>query len=220
MSLDALLDRADVWRGGQAPLPRTRHIPSGFAALDALLPGGGWPAGALSEILGTRHGTGTMQLVLPALAHLSREKRWLAWVAPPHIPYAPALAQAGVDLDHVLVVHPRAARDHAWAVEQALRSGTCGAVLAWLEVGDGQVLRRLQLAAEAGGSWGLVFRSFRAARQPSPAALRLSVEPGKDGMAVHILKRRGGWATGPVHLRPRPETQEAVFDGALAAGVH
>jgi len=199
MSLDPLLQRADLWRGGQIP-PVADGVPTGFADLDALFPGGGWPRGALTEILLPRDGIGALRLVMPALARLSRENRWLAWVAPPHIPYAPALAAAGVDLSRVLLIHPRAASDGLWAVEQTLRSGTCGAVLAWPAVGDTRALRRLQLAAEAGRCWGLLFRPEHLVRQSSPAALRLRLVPQERGVAVHVIKRRGGWAAGPVHV--------------------
>ncbi len=216
MNLDHLLQRADLWRGVAAP-PSVASIPTGFSALDTLFPGGGWPKGALTEILVPRKGIGALSLVLPTLARLSREKRWLAWVAPPYLPYAPALASAGIDLSRVLLVHgpgrppgrfpvspaPRVGSDGLWAVEQALRSGTCGAVLAWLETGDMKTLRRLQLAAEAGCCWGLLFRPEHLYTQASPAALRIKLEPEPEGLAVHILKRRGGWATGPVHVKFR-----------------
>jgi len=205
MNLNLVLDRTDLWRGGRPAPAQPDSLPSGFASLDALLPGGGWPLGALTEVLIAREGVGALRLVIPALAQLSADDRWLAWVAPPYIPYAPALAAAGVNLSRVLLVHPpergQARRDALWAAEQALRSGTCGAVLMWLpqDIDDRQ-LRRLQLAAESGGSWGLLFRPHAAAATPSPAALRLLVEPAGDEVAVHVLKRRGGWPTGPVYL--------------------
>ena len=66
--------------------------------------------------------------------------------------------------------------------------------------GGGRALRRLQLAAEAGRAWGLLFRSPRAAASPPPAALRLRLEAAGDGLAVRILKRRGGGAVAPLSL--------------------
>jgi protein ImuA len=205
MSLPQLLQRADIWRGGDAPA--VAGISSGFVALDALLPGGGFPLGALTEILTPRVGVGELRLLLPTLARLSRE-RWIAFIAPPYIPYAPALVRAGIDLSHVLVVHARERADVLWSVEQALRAGTCGAVLAWPGISrtqgerntDFKWLRRLQLAAEAGNAMGAMFMSSRAVTNVSPAALRLAVEPQADGVAVRILKRRGGWPAGPVHI--------------------
>ena len=124
MSLEDLLQRADLWRGNAAP--PVAGLPSGFAELDAQLPGGGWPVGALSEILIDRNGIGELQLLMPALARLTWADRWVTFIAPPYIPYAPALARAGVNLAHVLVVHSREASDALWATEQALRAGHQG----------------------------------------------------------------------------------------------
>lgn len=195
MSFEELLRRAGVWRGGEgAAAP---GIGTGHAALDALLPGGGWPRAGLTELLSEAPGIGALSLVLPALATLSREARWLVWVAPPYIPYSPALEAHGVDLDRVLIVDlPGEVRDrgreHLWAGEQALRFPDCGAALLWLgDVGDLH-LRRLQLAAEAGRTWGLVFRPRRHAVQPSPAPLRLGLEPRREQLTVEVLKARGG----------------------------
>ncbi|MBI3575912.1 MAG: translesion DNA synthesis-associated protein ImuA [Gammaproteobacteria bacterium] len=198
MNLEDLLQRADLWRGGTTP--PISGLPSGFAALDAELPGGGWPQSALTEILIERTGIGELRLLLPALARLTHEDRWVAFVAPPFIPYAPALLRAGVNFDHVLVIHARDGKDVLWAVEQALRAGTCGAVLAWQTAAEMKRLRRLQLAAEAGHALGVLFRSAETARESSPAALRLKLDPAARGLAVHILKRRGGWPTGPIIL--------------------
>ncbi|HEC12112.1 MAG TPA: translesion DNA synthesis-associated protein ImuA [Acidiferrobacteraceae bacterium] len=201
MNLNHVSQRADVWRGGAPTAPQPNSIPSGFTALDPLLPEGGWPLGALTEILTIHEGVGALRLVTPALARLSDGDRWLAWIAPPYIPYAPALEAAGVDLSRVMLVHAQQQHDVLWAAEQALRSGTSGAVMAWLpEKIDPKRLRRLQLAAEAGGSLGLIFRPHGAADQASPAALRLLIEPASEHTAVHILKRRGGWPTGPLAL--------------------
>ena len=199
MNLDTLLQRPDVWRGGQVSAA-VSAVPSGFAELDALL-AGGWPQGALTELIMPRQGIGALRLLMPALARLSQDDRWICWVAPPHIPYAPALVSAGVDLSRVLLVHPKAQQEGLWAVEQSLRSGNCSAVLAWPTLEDNVILRRLQLAAEAGDALGFLFRSQRYVQRSSPAALRLQLEPETDGsLSVSILKRRGGRAAGVVHL--------------------
>lgn len=219
MNLDQLLRRADIWRGGDTPPENTAGISTGVPQLDALLPGGVWPKGALTEILIPDEGIGELSLVMPALAGLSHDKRWLAWVAPPHIPYAPALVSAGVDLSRVMVVRPRSGTDGLWAVEQTLRAGTCGAVLAWLTSADTATMRRLQLAAEAGNSWGVLFRPLRMASQASPAALRLKLEPTSRGLAVHVLKRRGGWAAGPVYIEKDHALAGSTFSPTAARGV-
>lgn len=200
MNLDHLLHYPNPWRN-ELTSSTPSGLSTGFPELDAMLPDGGWPQGALTELLVPREGVGALQLLLPALARLSQQKRWIAWVAPPYVPYAPALAAAGVDPSRLLLIHPRLGGDGLSAVEQSLRSGTCGAVLAWPMAGDAPLLRRLQMAAAEGKSWGILFRPEQLADQPSPAAaLRLQVTRSPTRVALSLIKRRGGWATGPIEL--------------------
>ncbi|MGE5663583.1 MAG: translesion DNA synthesis-associated protein ImuA [Deltaproteobacteria bacterium] len=192
-TLQALLARPDLWRGGGAEKPRGPAVLStGLAVLDALLPGGGWPLGALTEILLPREGIGELRLVVPALAAQSRQGRWIAWIDPPHVPYAPALAAMGIRLSRVLLVSAGTGRDRLWAAGQCLRSGACGAVLAWPGECDDRSFRRLQLAAGKGGGMGILFRPERAGVRPSHAALRLRLARSPRGAAVEIVKGRGG----------------------------
>ena len=221
MNLDHVLQRTDVWRGGIAP-PQT-GIATGFAALDAELAGGGWPVGAVSEILVRHAGSSELTLLVPTLTRLSQEGKWLAFVAPPYIPYAPALLRAGVDLTHALLVQPNDARETLWAAEQALRAASGGAVLVWAHDLDGKPLRRLQLAAEAGGSLAFVFRSIRYTEESSPAALRLRLK-ALNGRArrleVSLLKRRGGWPTGPIVLEVDDALGMPASSGSRARDLH
>jgi hypothetical protein len=197
MNLDLHLDYPDNTRR-DTPTTTPLGLPTGFSELDALLPDGGWPQGAVTELLVPQEGIGALQLVLPALAKISQQRRWIAWVAPPYIHYAPALAAAGVDLSRVLLIHPRAGSDGLAAIERSLRSGTCGAVLAWPTAGDGPALRRLELAAAEGQSWGVLFRPEHFAQHASPISLRLQIARRPNGVDVDLLKRRGGWDVGPV----------------------
>jgi len=217
MSLQDVMQRADIWRGGRAPA--AFGIPTGFSELDPLFIGG-WPQGALTELLTAKPGVGELRLLLPALAALSRREQWLVFIAPPYIPYAPALARAGVNLSRVLLIHPRDAREALWAAEQTLRAGTCSAVLLWTKVADTKALRRLQLAAEAGESMGFVFRHERAVAESSPAALRLRLVPQAGGVDVSILKRRGGWPTGPVMVDFDDVVAGAASARAAARDLH
>src|SRR6267378_3576843 len=134
LSFSALLDRPDIWRGDSLNRAGAPVISSGFPALDAGLAGGGWPAGALTEILPAHEGIGELRLLGPALAGLSRRGLRLVWIAPPHLPYAPALAAAGIDIANLVVVRAASPKETLWATEQALVSNACGAVLAWLPV--------------------------------------------------------------------------------------
>jgi hypothetical protein len=168
--------------------------PTGFANFDALLPGGGWPVGAITELMPETQGIGELSLLLPALAKLSRAGRYLVWIAPPCLPYAPALVQHGLVLDRVVLVQARDTPSVLWAAEQALRCPAIGAVLAWPAALDDRRVRRLQLAAETGGSCGLLYRPPTAALQSSPAALRLRLKALNAGLHVEIQKARGGRA--------------------------
>ena len=180
-----------IWRRSAAAAATIDTQPTGIAGLDARLPGGGWPRGALSEILIEQDGLGECSLVLPALAALTQARRRVALVAPPYIPYAPALAGAGIDVAQVVHIDADAGDTH-WTAEQCLRAGCCGAVLNWLPRADYRQLRRLQLAAETGGAIGFVFRPLAAAAEASPAALRLRITTAADGAPrIDILKCRG-----------------------------
>lgn len=207
--LENLLKNPRIWRGqARAEDPRWQGLASGYPKLDRQLPGGGWPQHALTEILLEHYGSGELQLLMPALARLSQsssdghpcdnphephnEAGWIAWIAPPFQPYPPALAQWGVELSRVLIVRPRGGKEALWAAEQALISGNCAAVLLWSNELDDVASRRLQLAAEAGQSWAIAFRSLRALSQPSAAALRLRLQAGEKGTDLGILKSRGG----------------------------
>jgi len=214
VNLDTLTHRADIWRGGDLPAAARETVPTGFHVLDHELPGGGWALGELTEILADQ--PGALRVVLPALARLSAERRWIALVAPPHLPYAPALAANGIDLARVLLIHPRAGRDNLWAIEQALGSGTCSAVLAWLAGTNDRDLRRLQLAAGRGRSWGVLFRPAGTAANPSPARLRMAVSPTPEGLAVEILKRRGGCSARTLPLPDDHAVAMPVFPVAAA----
>jgi len=169
-------------------------LASGFAELDRRLPRGGWPLGTLIELLSGAQGIGELSLFLPALSRLAHRGRYIAWIAPPYIPYAPALLQQGLPLERLLIIDTQSLAESLWATEQALRCPAVGAVLGWAEYLVDKSLRRLQLAAEAGGSLGILHRPLAAATQASPAALRLQLQPlpQGQGLHIHILKARGG----------------------------
>jgi hypothetical protein len=223
--LARLLEHPAIWRGRSAA--RAEVLPTGCAAFDACLPGGGWPRTGLIEILVSRFGVGELYLLFPALAALTRRPaaRWCVWVAPPLEPYAPALSAHGAALERMLVVRlsgdraasegtpsggqrrnpqrgrPSGQQESLWAFEQTLGSGASDIALAWATRSPrARAIRRLQLAAERGKSLGVLFRPLRAARESSAAVLRVTVEPIADGARVTLLKSRGG-ARGSIDVR-------------------
>lgn len=191
VSLEKMKRDGVLWQGRRQRPAAGDVLSSGWPALDEML-GGGWPRAALSEILSESHHG--LPLLLPLLSRLSQASRWLAWITPPYVPYAPALLMHGIRIERLLLVQEVSAGQSLWAAEQALKSGGCGIVMAWPGQLQTAQLRRLQLAAERGDCPGILFRPLRAARQGSPAALRLRVWPAPPGFEVEVLKRRGGWA--------------------------
>jgi hypothetical protein len=215
--LAEVLARPDVWRGDCLPGISLAVLPSGFAALDAELPGGGWPRGALTELLVDGAGLGEISLLLPALRALcgnagkGDEGGWSLLVAPPHPPHAPAWAAAGVDLARLLVVAPvgkRAAGDALWAMEQALASAAPRVVLGWSASADARAVRRLQVAAGGSGALAFLLRPLRAAAEATAAPLRLRLSAAPQGrLGVQLIKRRGPPLAQPLWLTlPRPKT--------------
>ncbi|HEY6242056.1 MAG TPA: translesion DNA synthesis-associated protein ImuA [Burkholderiales bacterium] len=208
LSFAALLDRHDIWRGDSLNRAGTPTVSCGFPELDAELPGGGWPVGALTEILPAHEGIGELRLLGPALAGLSKRGLQLAWIAPPHLPYAPALAAAGIDVAKLLIVRTASTRETLWAAEQVLASNACGAVLAWLLKENCAAryaeLRRLQISAEGGQAPVFMFRPPEIARESSPAALRIGLAASNGGLAVRVLKRRGVPLAHPILLPAMP----------------
>lgn len=195
-ALPARVDRIDprtllgpkVWRATEQAQIRTE--PTGFDVLDRAIPGGGWPLGAVSEVLHAQLGVGELSLALPLLARLTQAGRPVAFVAPPMLPYAPRLAAAGVRLSKLLVVEPGSEQNMLWSAEQLLRAAA-GAVLLWIEKADTQALRRLQLAAEESDSCVLLYRSERHAAESTPSALRLRIWRQGTVPQVEVLKCRG-----------------------------
>ena len=218
VSFAALLARTDIRLGCSLARVASPSVPTGFPQLDAELPGGGWPTGALAELLPSHDGIGELRILGHALAALARAGKRLAWIAPPYLPYAPALAAAGIDLAQILIVRTRPARDALWAAEQALASAACGAVLVWPGEAKYAALRRLQLAAERGQAMTMLFRPPRLADEPSPAVLRLTLHTAAGGLAVRILKRRGAVCERPVVVDlNRPHAMDRVVPAEPAA---
>jgi cell division inhibitor SulA/protein ImuA len=189
-----------VWRGGELEHASLPPVPTGHAALDRELPGGGWPSGTLSEVLHDDVGIGEVSFLSGALARAAEGDRLIAWVNAPHLPYAPSLAQSGIPLPRCLVIRPRDKEDALWAAEQVLRSGACGAALLWLAHDDYACLRRLQMAAQAGRAMAVLYRSTAAQKLSTPAHLRVMLDRAEGWLNVRIPKRRGPPLDAPITL--------------------
>ena len=214
-----------VWHADDPALAATAAecAPTGFAGLDAELPGGGWPHGQLVELLYDDPGIGELSLLAPALAAQAQAGRACVWILPCEsgpdnllqqaLPYPPALAEAGIDPSCSIFVRPAVAREAWWAVEQSLRAAHLGALIGWLPSSGAQAdfraLRRLHLLAQRHHALVFAIRPSRCAGTPSPAVLRLQLAcssgPQSRLLAVKILKRRGRPLIDPVALQVHPD---------------
>ena len=186
--LDTLLQHPSLWRGrGAAP---QAGYSTGFDALDAVLPGGGWPRRGLVEILTASGGSGELTLFGSLIRDLTHTEnpRWCAFIAPPFEPFAPAWQAQGVRLDRLLVVRTPEA---LWALEQSLLSGACAIGFGWQDAIKMTPLRRLALATERGASLGVLIRPLRAARESTAAVLRIAVARTATHLRLQLLKGRG-----------------------------
>lgn len=213
-TLSSQLQR-QVWQGNQLAGSDSRVISSGYAALDRLLPGQGWSAGGLTELLIEHCGLGEVRLLAHALRHLTQPTgRHIMLVAPPYQPCAAALQAWGIDTGRVLWV--RATEDQAlWAATQALKQDSIGALLVWLPSARADKVRRLQVAAQESAALAFLIRPVAAASQSSPAPLRMICEPllpanaetinrrqwlQEIGLSIDIFKRRGPPLAEPLRL--------------------
>ncbi|WP_348765327.1 translesion DNA synthesis-associated protein ImuA [uncultured Salinisphaera sp.] len=188
----------------QAELPA---MATGSPTLDRQLPGGGYPIGAVTELLCNNAGLGELSLLLHGLARRMREqpKRQLAFIAPPPTLQAPALTQAGIDCARVPLVACRNESEKVWCVEQMARANAFAGFVVWADRLDTTALRRLQLAAEKAACPVFVYRHIRAAAERSPAALRLAITASGGGQRIEILKCRGPAGARIAGLRPGVE---------------
>ncbi|MER1968167.1 translesion DNA synthesis-associated protein ImuA [Castellaniella sp. GW247-6E4] len=179
-----------LWRASQLAPARRAVVSTGHEALDRELPGGGWPLGTLIELLSERPGIGELLLLRPALAALD-PRRLILLIDPPHPPSMQCWANWGLQPRRLAWLRAGTAPERLWAAEQAVRHDVCAALLCWVGPASGQALLRLQRLARSGHSLLILLRPRSAARQASPAALRLSLEPSPQGLSLGILKRRG-----------------------------
>ncbi|MCW7536999.1 translesion DNA synthesis-associated protein ImuA [Aquabacterium sp. A7-Y] len=190
-----------VWRGDQMAEPPAAVLPSGHAALDAELPGGGWPCGALTELLQPQPGVFEWRLLGPALRARLKAGGSVVLVAPPQHPHLPGLRKQGLDPRRLVWVEAATPAERLWATEQVIKSNPEGAVLAWLPQLRPEQVRRLQVWAQQGDAPVFLFRPASAQLEASAAPLRLLLALGDRGsVQLQVLKRRGPVHDGVVEL--------------------
>jgi hypothetical protein len=193
-----------LWRGSQLARAYGKTVDTGYAALSAELPGGGWPLGVLVELLVPQPGVGEMRLLRPALTTVS--KRPVALLQAPHVPNALAFSFLGLPVDKLMMLRAPKTADALWCAERVLQAKTCGALVLWQQHIRAEALRRLHLAAQATETLLVLIRPLASAQDASPATLRLGVRPADGGLVVDVVKRRGPTRTETlsVSLQPSP----------------
>jgi hypothetical protein len=223
LDLDAaVLARFGVLTGTETLMPSPNVLGLGWPELERVLPDRGLPRGvveiasAVTRTRGTRESAmrgGATTIALCAVRAVHEDARaWCAWITPEGVPslYAPAAAQAGVDLERLLVVRPDESA-LARTVVKVAASGAFDLVVIDAYAGlDGRlgqksktpkvdgavVVRKLALAAEERGTTFVVLTSLYASRAvPWPVALRLEVERRPESIALRVAKDRRGRAS-------------------------
>lgn len=181
-----------LWRGSELGGPVSDVLTSGFAELDAVLPGGGWPCGSLSEVLVPQFSVAELRLLAHVIATQTRMGRTVALVGPSLAPHAPGLRHEGVDEQHLVWVDVDTPRDRLWATEQLVKAGTFGAIVSWLPHVRAEQIRRLQVLSSRCKGPVFLCRPEIAARDSSAAPLRVVVRAQTDWqLAVSVPKRKG-----------------------------
>jgi len=206
---------AHVWRADAVDHAVAQTLDSTYPALNAVLPGGGWPQGALVEVLQAQAGLHEWGLLAPALAMMqaAQARQLMVLVGAPCLPFGPALGARQLNMQRLLCVHSKGPA-LLWATREALQCADVAAVLAWLPDARSAHLRRLQIAAHAHNKLLLVFRPLRAQLESSPAPLRLLLEGvvhEEGNLLVHVLKRRGPPLAVPLLLDTRPARLAALL---------
>jgi len=207
-SIEALRSSIAHLEGGHG---RSRvSLPFGFAEIDRKLPGGGLALGALHEIAGG--GSGAVDGAAAALfaaGIAARTEGRVLWCVTRQDLFAPALAQAGLAADRVIYAETGDEKALLACMEEGLRHGGLGAVVAEVARLSMTASRRLQLAAEGSGSIGIALRRWRRQTeaadfgQPTAAMTRWRVSslpsrplpvPGVDRARwlVELIRARAG----------------------------
>lgn len=207
---------AALWRADQLGAPVSAVWPSGFPALDAQLPGGGWPGHGLTEILTPHSGTLEWRLLAPALRPICAAGQPVVVVGPPLSPHLPGLRFEGIDERSLVWVRADTAAERLWAVEQLIKAQACGALVAWLPQARAEQIRRLQVLAAGSDAPVFVCRPVRALRESSAAPLRVQASVNPDwALQVRIVKRKGPPLDGTLHLASVPGSLASILPPRL-----
>jgi protein ImuA len=208
---------AALWRADQLGTSTSATLSSGFASLDAELPGNGWPCQSLTELLQPQPTVAEWRLLGAAMHSVVASGRDIVVIGPPKSPHLPGLRHLGVDERHLVWLQPDGPAERLWVTEQVIRANAAGLLVSWLPQARQEQIRRLQIGAQ--GCDGPVFlcRPAAALHEPSAAPLRLHLRTGPDWeLQVQIVKRKGPTHEGSLHLTSVPGGLESILTPRLA----
>lgn len=203
--------------------------PTGIAEVDALLPDGGIPRGAVTELCAPRglgFSTSMALATCAAVQHAGRtqqgEATWCAFLDPSGSLHGPGAASIGIELGRLLVVRPpiealtrvavRVASSRAFGVLVIDTAGVPGAKLTGSLAPWSTVVRRLAMTLENSDRMILLLTEQEASRPlPLPVSIRLELaqpEPGKLSLKV-ARERHGRVVSAPIE-RDAPRTRHEV----------
>lgn len=207
---------AALWRGDQLGSAVARVYPSGFEALDAVLPGGGWPGHSLIEILTAHSGTLEWRLLGGVLRDVCAAGRSVVLVGPPRQPHVPGLRLVGLSEKQLVWIQAETPAERLWSAEQLIKANACGALIAWLPQVRAEQIRRLQVLAVGCEAPVFVCRPAGVVQESSAAPLRLLVRTGLDwALLVDVFKRKGPPLEATLHVPSVPAGLEAILTPRL-----
>ena len=184
------LHHVNAWEKPNTP-GSSLVTPTGSAVLDELLPAGGWPKNGLVEIILPDAYSDAMGMLMPALARISQQRRWIAMVNPTWPARSKLFTESAVRHERVLQVNPHPGRSALWTAESLLHAGECSVVMTWPNCRTELMGKRLEKAAAHGKALGILFSYEGLQAQPSGVSLRIRLESGREGRAVYLLNGRG-----------------------------
>ena len=212
---------AALWRGDQLGSPVTSVVSSGFTALDAELPGAGWPCHSLTEILQPQPTVAEWRLLAPAMRQVVAHGGHIVVVGPPKSPHLPGLKYAGLDERHIVWIQAEAPAERLWVTEQLIKTNAAGLLVSWLPQARQEQIRRLQVCAQACDGPVFLCRPAAAQHEPSAAPLRVQLRFGLDWeLHLHLLKRKGPAHEDEVTLSSVPGGLESILTPRLRRPSH
>ena len=207
---------AAIWRGTELGSPVTTVLSSGFPALDAELPGAGWPCHSLTELLQPQPTVAEWRLLAPAIRQVVASGGNIVVVGPPKSPHLPGLRHIGLNERHLVWIQAETPAERLWVTEQLVKTNAAGLLVSWLPQAHQEQIRRLQVCAQACDGPVFLCRPAAAEHEPSAAPLRVQLRFGLDWeLHVHLLKRKGPTHEGVLTLSSVPGGLESIITPRL-----